>query len=166
MGTDKARLPGGVLHLITVLEGAGLDAHVIRRGVEPDGWLAGVKVVVEATEGERHPLRGVLTALDDAGEDVVVVPCDTPRLTIDDVKTLVKAGPCVAAPSDDPSAIHPLVGVVPLSLREAVEAAIAGSASARSVMRGLRVVVLPTERLFDRNTPADCGDTGKAPTAL
>lgn len=154
MGSDKARLPldgwPTAVRLCERLEAAGLQAALVRRA--PDGlpWMHpdGREVtVVREGDGPRHPLRGVLTALEHAGEPALIVPCDLPALTVHTLAALAARGPCVAAG-------HPLVGVFPHDL-ERLRALVASDAPARAFGDGLPTVDLPPDELFDRNTPPD-----------
>ena len=102
MGRDKARIPWRGLpmaaHVASVLAEAGVEVSLVRRGPADgeEGWTtrdgAPLRVVREAERGERHPLLGVLTALEDAVSDVLIVPCDVPRLRPLHVVRLVEAG--------------------------------------------------------------------------
>ncbi len=151
MGADKARVPLNgwptAVRLCERIEAAGLEAALIRR--EPDGlpWRypdgRPVRVVREPGGGGRHPLRGVRTALLDAGEPALVIPCDLPRLGVGSLRRLVGAGIGVAAG-------HPLVGVFPLEL-ERLQRHIDRGCSVRAYVEALPRVGLPEEELYDRN---------------
>lgn len=147
MGVDKARLPEDgwpvAVRLCERLEAAGLRASLIRRA--PDGlpWLYpdGRPVpVVRELEGGRHPLRGVLTAVEHAGEPVFVVPCDVHQLSVASIRRLVAV---------QAMASHPLVGVFPAEV-DRLRTWIREGRSARSFSRA-PVVDLPPEDLVDRN---------------
>lgn len=151
MGSDKARLPLDgwpvAVRLYERLEAAGHRASLVRRA--PDGlpWThpdgRPLRVVREPTDGERHPLRGIHTALLDAGgEPVLCIPCDLPALSVHALR-LLPDRPCATA--------HPLVGVFPPDLAR-LEQAIARGDSARSFGAGLPRVELPEAALHDRNT--------------
>lgn len=151
MGSDKARLPhdgwpiGAVL--CARLEAAGLRATLVRRHDDGLPWLRPdgrqVPVLLEPDDGPRHPLRGVLAALDATRDDVLVIPCDVPDLSVDAIARVAR-GPCVADG-------HPLIAHVPWSLRDRVEDAVRRGASVRSVTATLPVVSLPESVLRDRN---------------
>lgn len=156
MGTDKARLPHQgwplAVHLVGLLRRAGFEPHLIRRGApeslpwfEPDGTA--VHVVYEPDTGERHPLAGVVTALEHAKQDVVVCPCDLPCLTWEALEALHQPG--VAHGEQR----HPLVAHVPYSLRAAVHEGVRTGASARQVFSTLPSIPFPPATLVDRNTP-------------
>lgn len=153
MGCDKARIehrgwPMGV-HLCGLMEQAGLNAHLVRRGGAdglpwrmPDGRA--VAVVRESSSSERHPLQGVVTALDHAGEEVVVIPCDLPCLTVEALQRLDRAG--VAAG-------HPLVARVPFGWLETLREAVQNGTSATEALARLPRLELPPGTLVDRNEP-------------
>lgn len=155
MGTDKALLDqDGVpmaVFLLDVLERAGFEASLIRRGEEATVWRMPdgrpVRVVREADDGARHPLNGVLTALDDAGAAVVVIPCDLPQFTVEAARSLRSPGVAVG------ERMHPLVAHVPASLRGAVAQGIQDGASAQRVLGHLPPIPLDPDVLWDRNHP-------------
>jgi len=119
MGFDKARAsvggwPMAVVVARTLRAAAGRVA-LVRRG-PPDGhpWIwpdqHPIEVIREADDGERHPLKGVASALDAARTALVLIaPCDVPSLTPGTVRALVAVGRPVVL--RDPERIHPLVGV-------------------------------------------------------
>ena len=155
MGSDKARLPEegwpmGV-RLCELLRRAGLTASLIRRGspdglpwIYPDGSL--VRVLREEGKGERHPLNGMITALEDAQDDVIVVPCDVLDLRVQDICQLMNEGPGIARGE----VTHPLVAHVPFSLLPALQKAVRNGASARRALRELPEIGLKIP-LVDRN---------------
>ena len=157
MGTDKARLPHGgwpmAIHLLGLLERAGFEAHLIRRGasedlpwVHPDGRAA--HVVYEADAGPRHPLQGVVTALEHAGTAVVVCPCDLPNLTWEALAKLQRPGVAEAERR------HPLVAHVPLGLLGSIREGVEQGWSAGRVFDALPSIPFPAAALEDRNTPS------------
>lgn len=151
MGSDKARLPLDGWPTATVLcgrlEAAGARATIVRRHddglpwIHPDGRP--VPVLLEPDDGPRHPLRGVLAALDAAHADVVVVPCDVPDLTVDALARIARA-PCVVDG-------HPLIAHIPWVLRDRVHDGVRTGSSVRSVTGVLPAVPLPPDVLRDRN---------------
>lgn len=166
MGRDKARLrvAGGAemaVSVAAVLRQAGLIPSIVRRGTrgEPaflfdDG--SAVSTLYEPTDGSPHPLWGVVAALADSDDELVlVVPCDLPDLTVDAVQALVGAGgPAVAW---DGERLHPLAGVYPRRrAAEAAQAAAAGRSVHAFVADVPRVSVDPAA-LRNVNRPEDHG---------
>lgn len=151
MGSDKARLPLDgwpvAVRLCERLAAVGLEPALVRRVDDGLPWVypdhRPVRVVWERTDVTRHPLWGVHSALVDAGEAVVVVPCDLPDLSETGLARLLGRGPCVAAG-------HPLVGVFPHDL-DRLTRLIDEEAPARAFAAGLPEVDLPAADLRDRN---------------
>lgn len=151
MGTDKARLPRDgwpfAVHLCGLLESLGLRAVLVRRApddglpwVHPDGRP--VDVLLEPDDGSRHPLCGVVAALVHAAGPALIVPCDLPELTADDLRPLL-AGPCATD--------HPLVAHLPASRLDRARALRAADAPARALTEGLPRAALRPAALVDRN---------------
>ncbi len=159
MGSDKARLPGGpaldrpcAVVLAEVLEEAGCEATLVRRG-SPDGlpWPrsdgGALTVLRESDAGPRHPLNGVVTALEDAAGPALIVPCDVLGLTVEHVRSLLEC-PAVAEVG---GRLHPLIAHLPPTLLEPARRLVAAGGSARKLVRDLPR--RPLEGLVDRNRP-------------
>lgn len=182
-GGRSRRMGGGDKGLLT-LGGRPLLAHVIGRLAPQVGTLAlnangdparfaafGLPVEPDGVPDQPGPLAGVLAGLDRAAAEgaaaVVTVAADTPFLPADLVARLeAAAGPSgfAIAASDGPDGalrLHPTAGLWPVSLREALRAALA---------RGERKVALwaqaqgaavcpfpsgPADPFFNVNTPDD-----------
>jgi molybdopterin-guanine dinucleotide biosynthesis protein A len=169
MGRDKALVearPGRPLVLVAAqaLEGAGASSVVVVGGDGVALEAVGLRWVPDRLPGQ-GPLAGILTALDEASTDVVVVlACDMPGVG-PEVPTAL-----VAALDDDPSA-RVAVAVVgerdqPLTAAwrcstalDGIEAAFAaGERAPRRLLEApgvVRVLGLPIGQLEDVDSPED-----------
>lgn len=85
----------------------------------------------------------MVTALEHAGGDALITPCDLPGLTADALRELT-GRPCVADG-------HPLLAHLPYDRVQRARELVATGGSARELVTGLPVVRLPAECLVDRN---------------
>lgn len=186
MGRDKALVPvDGVPMALRVaqvlLEGGCGPVRVV--GSQPGLLELGIPVVLDHRSGgdsgsgidigidadaaptaapppgDRHPLYGVASALEAAGEGLALIcPCDLVSLRPEHVAALLAVGgPCVAAAE---GRVHPLLAVVRAEEAErAWELARAG-AGAHALTGGLPRVELPAEALRDANRPDDLPGQG------
>ena len=165
MGFDKARAPwrGQAMAASVAEVVAQVATHVtlVRRGA-PDGlpWVdrqgRSLSVVYEPDDGPRHPLAGVVRALELAdGADILVVPCDVPHLGVAALRQLCAQGPCVAHDGDR---VHPLVAVLPTGLLGRARALWQAEAPARRLVEGLSTCTLPAAELRNANRPEDVDD--------
>ncbi len=159
MGGPKAGvvLAGRTLldRAVAAARNAGLEPVVLAKaGMElPE---TGAPVWPEPDE-PRHPLAGIVAALEGAGEaGVVALACDTPlleprllaALAAREATTLVRAG----------GRLHPLPGRYAAAAAPALAAALAAEAPLRATLAALGADVLdePDERgLLNVNSPAD-----------
>lgn len=78
------------------------------------------KVVADQMGGYLGPLAGVHAALAVAkGEHLLVIPCDTPLLSVEEVELLVaksEANPSAIVVLSDGEFVHPLHAVIPVGL--------------------------------------------------
>lgn len=176
MGRDKARVrfPADdpmAVHIASVVEQVCRRVAVIRRTDDDMTWRrrngTPLEVVHESETMPRHPLRGLVTACEAARADrLLVVPCDVPYLTPDDLKTLLTAAAAAATrPTVDPvratviastdSRIHPLVGVFPRAIRAAAARAADEERAARHFLANAQRVELTAAALRNINTPND-----------
>ena len=176
MGRDKARMrfPADApmaVHVASVVEQVCRRVAVIRRTDDAAVWRrrdgTPLEVVHESETKPRHPLRGLVTACEAARADwLLVVPCDVPYLTPDDLKTLLTAATTASRPpSVDPvratviacadSRMHPLVGVFPRAIRAAAARAADEERAARHFLADARRVELAAAALRNINTPND-----------
>ncbi len=131
-------------------------------------------VAADAVTGFAGPLAGVLTGLDWAAEVapdcrwVVSVPCDAPFLPRDLVARLVVATvtsgadmACASSGGRD----HPVVGLWPLGLRQALRQALVDEGvrkvdlwTARYKLARAEFPVAPVDPFFNVNTPPDAAE--------
>lgn len=179
MGRDKATLvlenAGGITLLERVARaaiGAAPDEALLVVGrARPEGWtLPGVRFVEDETPGE-GPLGGLATALRHApGEDVLLVACDMPGMTVDALRWL-RDHAAARRPLEDGLAVvngarvEPLFSVYTAACRAPVERRLA--AGRRSMMglieegRFVRVDAPPeiAAALVNVNTPEEWAAT-------
>jgi len=167
-GRAKGLLPtatGSILErLLQQLAVAGIEDAVIV--ANDPGQYAGLgRPILSDLRSPIGPLGGIEAALRHAGsayDSVVVMPCDLPNITADEISALL------AANAADPAQIvmaftadgdHPLCAVVPQSALEHVVAAIErGELSVVRLWRALgasRVPIADASRLQNINTPDD-----------
>ncbi len=162
MGFDKARAPWGSLpmaiHVAEQVASVCASVTLIRRG-RADGlpWLradgSAAHVIHEPDEGRRHPLRGVLEALDRSSGPLLVTPCDVPRLRPEHFARLVERARAPGVVATDGERSHPLVAVLWPELRPVVEELFRVEGPARRLADGLDAVALPAEALVNLNRP-------------
>jgi molybdopterin-guanine dinucleotide biosynthesis protein A len=157
MGRPKALLSvGGVplaARLARVLEEGGCT-RVTLVGALPGLDALGWPVLPDPVGDVRHPLRGVLSALDDAAPGAaLVVPCDAPLLAPADVAALLAHGRACEATVG--GARQPLLGVFGPEHRDGLLDAIRAEASVRRAVAGRDAVVLPARAGVNINTPED-----------
>ncbi len=146
MGVDKARVAWNGWPLAVVMAQRLLphcvSVALVRKQQEswmgPDGRA--IRVVLDGAE-DVHPLTGIVAALRHAVEDLVlVVPCDLPHLTDEDITKLVDSGPAVARVGNE---IQPLVAVLPREMCDELEEARKAGLSARVALGSLPFLELP-----------------------
>ena len=133
---------------------AGLDAIVVAKA-DTDLPPLGVSVITEPTE-PRHPLLGVVTALEHAaGRPVIACPCDTPFVTDALLRTL--AATLGTAAVHDGRRLHPLLARYQPGDLTALRNALADDRSATAAAEGLSLTLIPAdpETTFNVNTPGD-----------
>lgn len=92
MGRPKAAVELGgrplIDHVLAAVRLARLAPFVVAR---PDSELPPLRepVLIEP-DGPRHPLNGIVAALEHAGEPLVVLPCDTPFLPAELIAELAR----------------------------------------------------------------------------
>lgn len=152
-----------VAHAITIIEAAGLRPLVVAK---PDSTLPELPCrVIREPGSPRHPLAGILAALDaPAGAPIVVLPCDMPLVPPGLVRHL--------AALDEPLAvvgtaggIEPLLGRYTPQMADLLREGLACEAPLRDVVRAAGARILTGDELAsfgaaDRilsniNTPAD-----------
>jgi molybdopterin-guanine dinucleotide biosynthesis protein A len=165
MGAPKATIElGGVTlgeRALRSLSEAGLDTAWVAK--EGDALPEGETPAWLESRSERHPLAGILEALDRAGGPVVVCACDMPFVTPELVVHLA-ALPGTAVPEAG-GRLHPLLARYDVEATAALEAALAVRSPLHEAVReaGARIVPEteiarfgdPGRLLFNVNTPAD-----------
>lgn len=105
----------------------------------------------------RHPLNGVIAALDDATlehlDSVLILPCDTPFLQTSSLQRLLEHLPSVAIAPDDQ--IHPLIMHLPLDWLERAEDYRHQHASMKRFAEGAISVRISHDQLQNINAPSD-----------
>ncbi len=174
-GGDKClRVLGGKTILARIVETVApqVDVMALNANGDPGRFSAfGLPVVADTVAGNAGPLAGVLTGMEWAGEHypevpwILTVPTDAPFLPNDLVCRMLQAvseeGQDMACAKSD-GRHHPVCGVWPVRLREALRAAITVE-DIRKVddwtdRYGLSVVefsALPYDPFFNTNRPED-----------
>lgn len=156
-GEDKASAPvDGVPmaeRVALAMEAAGLEVRFVGKRAR---WRP---TVLE--EGDRHPLRGVLAALDDAAaaglERAVLAPCDLPYLPADAFRTLL-ARPRAAVLAADWA--QPLCAVYPVSWLPRARDLLDSGGSVRAFAADAERVQVPEAWLHNVNRRDDLGPQG------
>ncbi|MCR8548688.1 molybdenum cofactor guanylyltransferase MobA [Salipiger sp. P9] len=171
-GGDKALLTlGGQTLLSRVAE--RLEPQVAALALNANGdpgrfSTAGLPVLPDSVPGHPGPLAGILAGLDWAaeqgGDTVVSVACDTPFFPCDLVPQLLLAAEGMPAPlalAASGGRTHPVFGLWPVALRDALRAALLrGERRVRGFAEahGGRLAAFPVGELdpfFNINSPAD-----------
>ena len=166
MGASKATaLLGGVplaQRALAPLRAAGLETAVVAKPGDPLPPLD-VPVWLESRE-RRHPLAGILEALErSGGRAVLVCACDMPFVTVELVEHLAGLGG--SAVFEAGGRLHPLLARYEQGTAEALGAALADGAPLHVAVHAAGVTILPEQELaafgdpgrllFNVNTPAD-----------
>lgn len=144
-----------IAYPLAALAEAGIEAVVVAK---PDTALPTTVAVPVLTEPPkpRHPLLGVVTALDHApGRPVLACACDLPLVTPALMARLAAAPPPAAV--SDGTRLHPTLALYPPSAATALRRAVADGRPATEVLTALDPTVIEaSEReTFNVNTPAD-----------
>jgi molybdopterin-guanine dinucleotide biosynthesis protein A len=164
MGTDKA---------LVEVDGVAMAERVARAleaaGCAPVAFVGGDEAGLGHFDRPFHPdrwpgegpLGGVLTALVDVGDDVVVAACDLPFLDASTVgRLLAVAGPGVDVAVATTDRLQPAVAWWSASARPAIEDAWGARVRAlHEAVDRLRAVAVPVDpgALRNVNAPADLG---------
>ena len=143
-----------IAYPLTALSEARIEAIVVAK---PDSDLPPVDVQVVAEPPEpRHPLLGVVTALEHAdGTAVVTCPCDTPFVTAALLTALAATDQTAAV--HDGERLHPLLARYRPGDLPALRVALEHGRSATSAVEGLNPTLIRTDAAtaFNINTPDD-----------
>ncbi|MDQ6750160.1 MAG: molybdenum cofactor guanylyltransferase [Actinomycetota bacterium] len=170
MGTPKAGVELGGRALITyplgAARGAGLEAVVVAKA---DTSLPPLEATVWAEPAQpRHPLRGLVTALERAdGRPVLALGCDLPFVTSDLLAWLARLPQCTAVPCVD-GRLQPLLARYDPGAVGRLSAALTDEQPLRQAVEGLRPRPIleaqlrrfgaPARLTFNVNTPADLAE--------
>lgn len=165
MGTPKAAIElGGVTlgeRAARALRGAGLEVAWVAK--EGDALPGPADPVWVESRPERHPLAGILEALERAGGAVVVIACDMPFVASALVADLAARTGTVVPEAG--GRLHPLLARYDPGAAEALAAAYDSRAPLHAAVRAAGATVLPESELarfgdparllFNVNSPAD-----------
>jgi molybdopterin-guanine dinucleotide biosynthesis protein A len=165
MGIAKATVElGGVSLLVRALQqlrAAGLEVAVVAKG---DVTLPATDAPVWTESlAERHPLVGILEALERAGGPVLVCACDMPFVTPELAAHI--AGLTGTAVPEAGGRLHPLLARYDVAAAGVLAAALERRASLHDAVREAGAAIVPEAEiarfgdparlLFNVNTPAD-----------
>lgn len=167
MGTCKTQvkfegqpLLDHILHTVQTLE---QKIHLVCKPHQQDTLLQyGVPIVLDATE-RTHPLEGVRSALNHAEEQfesIIVLPCDTPRLSQTSILRLLQHVPAVVV--DDTERVHPLILHLPLSWIDRCNTHLESQGSMRDFAALAHRVTVPIHETINLNRPTDLTQPDKA----
>jgi molybdopterin-guanine dinucleotide biosynthesis protein A len=166
MGASKATvLLGGVplaQRALAPLRAAGLEVAVVAKHGDPLPRLEAP--LWTESRGERHPLAGILEALERAaGRAVLVCACDMPFVTVELVEHL--AGFTDTAVPEAGGRLHPLLARYDPATAGVLVAALETGAPLHAAVREAGATILPEKEiarfgdperlLLNVNTPAD-----------
>lgn len=153
---------------LATVDEAGLDAIVVAKpgtALEGTGALEPAVEVLREPAQPVHPLLGVATALEHAGEPLVVCPCDLPLLGAAVLRLLARQPGAATVVVELASGMQPLLGryspAAAPGLRRAAlagrpaRAAVASLGPALLSEEQLRGVADPETALRNVNTPED-----------
>lgn len=146
------------LRVARAMQAAGLSVTL----VAPDDHLAslGLPILLEPSAGERHPLRGVVAALErceaDGVELAVLSPCDLPWARAEVYAALMAGEGARVAEAE--ARRQPLLAQLPAAWLPRARALLAEGAPARALVREATPVPLPALWLRNVNRPSDLGD--------
>ena len=112
---------------------------------------------VEDETVNQHPLHGVCAALKSAKnnsfDSILVLPCDTPFVSLEAICNLLKVCPSVA--SDPNDNLHPLLLHLPTHWINRVQEHLSKHSSMKSFARNIRSVRLSYTDVHNINRPSD-----------
>src|SRR5699024_9226730 len=101
---------------------------------------------------DRHPLIGVIAALEQTGEPLVVAPCDVPLVPAALLRLLAECGePTVVS---GPDGVEPLLGRYEPDSLELLSRTVSSGASARAAVAQLGAAEVGEDRLQRLGDPA------------
>lgn len=167
LGGGKATLPLGgrplIAYPIAAARAGGLEPVVVAKA-DTELPPLDCRLIVEP-DGPRHPLAGIVAALEQMADPLVVVPCDAPFLTGELLARLACERSAPALAVEAAGRLHPLVGRYTPATLPALRAALERGGSARDAFAAAGGVPLAgcelaglgdPERLLDNvNTAED-----------
>lgn len=155
MGAPKAglRVGGGTLieRPLATLAAAGLEAVVVAKHDSPLPSLAVPRW--EEPDSPRHPLCGIVAALERAGAPIVVLACDMPHVPPALVERLARTAADVAAPVVGGS-LQPLAARYAPAVLEPLAVALRQERPLRAAVAALGPVTLDEDELRRYGDPA------------
>jgi molybdopterin-guanine dinucleotide biosynthesis protein A len=165
MGASKATVELGGMPLaeraLRALRAAGLDVALVAK--EGDTLPVTDAPLWVESRPERHPLAGILTALEQAGGPVFVCACDMPFVTPELAAHI--AGLTGTAVPHAGGRLHPLLARYEPAAADALGVALEQSAPLHEAVRNAGAAIVaetdiarfgdPARLLFNVNTPAD-----------
>ena len=131
---------------------AHLEPLLVAKHGTPLGRLTGeCEVLIEHTP-ERHPLIGVIEALEQTGEPLVVAPCDVPLVPAPLLRMLAEAGEATVVRGAD--GVEPLLARYEPESLGLLKSTVAAGASARAALAQLGAAELGGEALEQFGDPA------------
>lgn len=162
-GKPLAPLAGKPLaaHAVAAARRAGLEPLLVAKRAASLEAL-GATVLLEPPS-PRHPLLGVVTALEASGETVVTCPCDVPLLGSETLAELASLAPGAEVPLlvGGDRGPEPLIGIYPPgcapALRDALERELSSREAARRLGARIAIDLQPVAatRLLNVNTIDD-----------
>lgn len=167
MGTCKTQVEFQgrplIAHILESVLNLGMDVHLVCKPHQQDTLLQyGLPIVLDATE-HAHPLEGVRSALNHAQgqfQSIVVLPCDTPRLSQTSILRLLQHVPAVVV--DDTERVHPLMLHLPLSWIDRCRTHLESQGSMRDFAAVAHRVTVPIHETINLNRPTDLTQPDKA----
>lgn len=166
MGRDKARLPhpeGGTLLAQAARLAGGCADEVLLLPADPGRYPElGLRALADARAGA-GPLGGLVAALREAPEDLLLLPVDLPRLRAEHLEELIAVFASVSAPAlvaRGSDGFHPTLSLWSQAALPAAEAALAdGHLAMHRLLDALGAVSLdlPDAALANWNRPEDLG---------
>lgn len=156
-GEDKALYPIGGVPMALRVAGAMQEAGYSVLLVAPRAVDLGLPMLLEADEGEPHPLRGVvaaLRALAAEGQSAgLFAPCDLPGLTPEAVRRLCAAPGLRVASSG--GRLHPLLSQIPVDELGFIEGIWRALGPCRALCARATAVEMEPEWTRNANEPGD-----------
>ena len=132
------------------------DVYLVCKSHQQDALKAHGLPIITDISNQTHPLEGVISALNhahDLFQSIVILPCDTPRLSQDSIQHLLQDAPAVIV--DESDRIHPLMLHIPLSWLERCQIYLDSQGSMRDFAALAHKVTVPIHETINLNHPKD-----------